>query len=116
MRPSLSRLQARHWALVGAAAVVAAAAGRPGVGGILLGGGVIGLAVPVYAVALRALLEQRNPRLAIVLLSVKLLVLLGLGWLAFSGGPQGPDPIGFVIGVGCLPVAAVWEALRARGD
>lgn len=114
---SLSRLQARHWALVALAAGASAAAGRPGVGGVLLGGGLIGLSVLLYRMGLRALLGRAGPRLAIALLFVKLLAFLGLGWWALtSGGENRPDPIGFAVGLTCFPVAAVWEAMRVRGS
>ena len=115
--PSLSRLQARHWALVALAAGGSSAAGRPGVGGVLLGGGFIGLSVLLYSAGLRALLGRVGPRLAIALLFAKLLAFLGFGWLAFASGREyRPDPIGFAVGITCFPAAAVWEALRARGS
>ncbi len=92
--PSLSRLQARHWALVALAAGGSSAAGRPGVGGVLLGGGLIGLSVLLYSLAF-----------------------LGLGFWAFASGREHrPDPIGFAVGLTCFPVAAVWEAMRVRGS
>jgi hypothetical protein len=113
---SLSRLQLRHWGLVAAAALAAAGANR-GLGlGILAGGAAIGISVGFYAAGLGLVLRGRRPRLAIGLLSVKLLALLGLGWLAFASGRFGPDPIGFAVGVSCFPAAAVWEAMRARGS
>jgi len=116
-RASLNRLQLRHWALVTAAAGGFLAAGRPGVGGVVLGGAVIGLSVLLYAVGLRWVLRRGHPRLAIGLLSVKLLAFLGLGWLAFASGREHrPDPIGFAVGITCFPAAAVWEAMRARGS
>ena len=77
---------------------------------------VIGLSVLVYAIALRLVVRRLRPRLAIALLSVKLLAFLGLGWLAFAAGrAYRPDPIGFALGLTCFPVAAVWEAMRTRG-
>ena len=116
-RASLSRLQARHWALVALVAVASAASGRFGVGGVLLGGGAIGLSVLLYAVGLRALVGRVGPRLAIGLLFVKLLAFLGLGWWAFTSGREHrPDPIGFAVGLTCFPVAAVWEAMWVRGS
>lgn len=116
MSASLSRLQARHWGLVGIAAAAAALSGRPGVGGVVLGGGVIGLSLLLYSVGFELLVRTARPRLAIGLLFVKLLAFLGLGWLAFTQGRNRPDPIGFAVGVSCLPVAAVWETMRARGS
>jgi hypothetical protein len=97
--------------------LAAGLAGRPGVGGVLLGGAAIGLSVALYAAAARVLLARAGPRLAIGLLSVKLLAFLGLGWLAFASGREHrPDPIGFAVGITCFPAAAVWEAMRARGS
>ena len=114
---SLSRIQARHWGLLTLAAGAAAIAGAPGVGGVLLGGGMIGLSVALYAVALRALLGRTSARLAIGILFVKLLAFLGLGWLAFvAGRAWHPDPIGFALGLTCFPAAAVWEALRMQDN
>ena len=116
MGPSLRRLQARHWGLVAVAAAISALTGRPGVGGVLIGGALIGFSVLVYAAGLRVLVNRAGPRLAIALLFVKLAVFLGLGWLVLASGREHrPDAIGFAVGLTCLPVAAVWEALRARG-
>ena len=106
----------RHWGLVVVAAGASVVIGRPGAGGVLLGGAVIGLSVLVYSVGLRAMVRRMRPRLAIGLLFVKLAALVGLGWLAFAAGrDRHPDPIGFAVGLTCFPAAAVWEALRARG-
>jgi hypothetical protein len=115
--PSLVRIQQRHWALVLGAALLAALAGKPGAGGVLLGGGAIGLSVLLYALGLRSVLRRAHPLLAIGLLFAKLAAFLGLGWLAFTAGKDHrPDPIGFALGVTCFPAAAVWEAMRARGS
>ena len=113
---SLSRLQVRHWGLVGLAAAVSTAFGAPGIGGVLVGGGAIGLSVLLYAASLRAMLDRTHPRLAIGLLFAKLLALLGLVWWAFTPGRVShPDPVGFALGLTCFPAAAVWEAMRVRG-
>jgi hypothetical protein len=112
--PSLERLQRRHWGLVLLVAVVAWLAGRPGAGGVALGGGAIGLSLFVYALVFRSVVGRPRPRLAIALLFVKLAALLGLAWFAFSVRQPRPDPIGFAVGVSCLPVSAVWEALSTR--
>jgi len=105
-----------HWGLLAVVTVVALAAGRPGVGGVLLGGGTIGLSIVVYAIGLRALLRRTGARLAIAVLFVKLLAFLGLGWLVFVAGRSWhPDPLGFALGLTCFPAAAVWEALRIQG-
>jgi hypothetical protein len=95
---------------------VSVVAGKPGVGGVLLGGGTIGLSVVLYAIGLRAMLGRTSPRLAIGILFVKLLAFLGLGGLVFVAGRDWhPDPIGFALGLTCFPAAAVWEALRMQG-
>ncbi len=113
--PNLSRLQARHWALVALFAAAAAALGWRAVGGIVLGGAAIGLSLFVYEAVFRLVVKPGRSHLAIALLSVKLLAFLGLGWMAFnSGRDHRPDPLGFAAGVTCLPLAAVWEAWRTR--
>ena len=100
--------------LVAVSACASLIVGHPGLGGVLLGGGAIGLSVLLYAAGLGPLVRRR-PRLAIGVLFVKLLALVGLGWLAFtSRHVLRPDPIGFALGLTCFPVAAVWEAVRAR--
>src|SRR5262245_38184681 len=101
-----------HWGLLAGVALLATAIGRPGVGGVLLGGAAIGLATFFYATAFLAVLKRGNARLAVGILFVKLAAFLGLGWLVFSEGYR-PDPVGFTLGVSCLPAAAVWGALRA---
>jgi hypothetical protein len=111
--PSASRVQYRHWALVALAAAVALAIGRP-VYGILLGGGAIGLSTFLYAAGFAVVMRRGSPRLAIGILFVKLAAFLGLGWLVFSSREYRPDPMGFALGVSCLPTAAVWEAVRTR--
>jgi hypothetical protein len=114
---SLSRLQLRHWGLVGVATLLAALAGTPGAGGVLVGGMVIGLTVLAYAAAFNMLTDPKRRRLAIGVLFVKLAALLGLGWVVLGSGIEiTPDPLGFAAGLTCLPVAAVWEAMRARGS
>jgi hypothetical protein len=109
-------LQVRHWVLVGGVAGLALVVGWPGVGGVALGGGVIGVSVPIYAAGLRLLVRPGRRRLAIGLLFAKLSILLALGWLAFAAGARRyrPNPIGFALGLTCFPVAAVWEALRRQ--
>lgn len=114
MQPSVRRVQLRHWGLLGLATAAAGLAGRPGAGGVLLGGGAIGLSAFLYAAGLRALLVRGGKLLAIGLLFVKLAALIGLGWLAFTAGTHRPDPLGFAFGVSCFPLAAVWEAMVVR--
>jgi hypothetical protein len=110
------RFQARHWGLLVFAVAVAIAAGRPPPTSVLLGGAVIGLATMVYATAFRAALQRGRLRLALVLLFVKVAALFWLGWLVLTSRTWRPDPTGFALGVSCLPVAAVWEAVRARNE
>jgi multisubunit Na+/H+ antiporter MnhB subunit len=112
----LRRIERRHAVLVLTAAAAAAGLGRPGPGGVLLGGAAIGLSVVLYAAGLRAALERRRRRLAIGILFVKLAALLGVLGLVFAARQQRPDPLGFVAGVSCFVVAAVWEALQVRAD
>ena len=96
--------------------VLAALGGRPGVGGVLLGGGLIGVSLLLYDFGVAALLRRTRPILAIALLFVKLLLLLGIAWWLFvAGAGSRPDPIGFALGLTCFPVAAVWEALKRHG-
>lgn len=116
MTADLSRIGRRHALLVAAAAGAAGVVGRPGLGGVLLGGGAIGLSVLLYAAGLRAILVRRRPRLAIGILFVKLAALLGILGLAFTARQHRPDPLGFAVGVSCFPAAAVWEAFRVRAD
>jgi hypothetical protein len=113
--PSASRVQLRHWALVALAAAVAVVFGLPAYG-ILLGGGAIGLSTFLYAAGFGVVMRRGSPRLAIGILFVKLAAFLGLGWLVFSSGEYRPDPMGFALGVSCLPTAALWEAVRTRKE
>ncbi len=112
--PSASRFQLTHWTLVAAAAMAAWYGGRPWAWGILAGGGAIGVLTLVHAGALTVMLRRGSARLAVGIVVVKLALSLGLAWLALSAGDFRPDPVGFALGVTCLPVAAVWEAIRAR--
>jgi hypothetical protein len=102
---------------VAVSALAFLSSGRGGAGGVVVGGAAIGLSVLIYSAGLGLLLRRARPRLAIGLLSVKLLAFLGLGWLAFASGREHrPDPIGFAVGITCFPAAAVWEAMRTRGS
>lgn len=116
MAPSASRVQIRHWALVALAAFASYVVWRPAVYGVLLGGGAIGLSTFLYTVWFGIASRRGSPRLAIGVLFVKLAAFLGLGWLVFSSGEYRPDPMGFALGVSCLPTAAVWEAVRTRKE
>ena len=114
MASDLGRLQARHWTLVIATAVVAAMVGRPGPGGVVAGGAMMGLSLALYTALFKLVVGQGRRRLAIGLLFGKLAAFLGLGWLAFSSGSVRPDPLGFAFGVTCCPAAVVWDAVRGR--
>jgi hypothetical protein len=115
MEPSAARVQVRHWALVGSLAALAAVWARPHLWGIVVGGATIGLSLFLYAAGFTVVLRRASPRLAIGILFVKLVAFLGLGWLVFSASEElRPDPLGFAVGLSCMPVAAVWEAVRAR--
>jgi hypothetical protein len=115
MEASATRVQIRHWALVGSLAALAAVWARPQLWGIVVGGTAIGLSLFLYAIGFGVVLRRGSRRLAIGILFVKLGAFLGLGWLVFSASEAlRPDPLGFAVGVSCMPVAAVWEAVRAR--
>ena len=109
---TIARVQGRHWLLVLVAIVVAALLGRPGIGGIALGGAMMGLSLALYTAVVRTAVAGGHRRLAIGLLFAKLAAFLGLGWLAFASGSVRPDPLGFAFGITCCPVAVVWEAVR----
>jgi len=114
MAPSVERIQVRHWVLVGMSTVLATIWERSMLWGVLIGGAAIGLSMLLYAAVFRAALRRRSGRLAFGILFVKFLAFLGLGWLLFAASETWrPDPVGFVVGVSCMPVAAVWEAMRA---
>ena len=114
MAASAKRFQLTHWALVGLAAAAAWLAGKPWVWGILLGGGAIGLLTLIQAGTLTVMLRRGSTRLAVLIIAVKFAASLGLAWLALSAGDLRPNPVGFAIGLTCLPVAVVCEAIRAR--
>ena len=114
MRPSVERIQVRHWLLVGIATLVAALWAQSMVWGIVVGGAAIGVSMLLYAAVFVAAFRRHSGRLAFGMLFVKFLAFLGLGWLVFEASETWrPDPLGFVVGVSCMPVAAVWEAMRA---
>jgi hypothetical protein len=114
MAPSVERIQVRHWLLVGLGTLVAALWARSLLWGVIVGGAAIGISMLLYAAVFLAALRRRSGRLAFGMLFVKFLAFLGLGWLVFAASETWrPDPLGFVVGVSCMPVAAVWEAMRA---
>ena len=88
---------------------------RPMLWGVVVGGAAIGVSSLLYAAVFLAVLRRGSGRLAVGILSVKFVAFLGLGWLVFAASEAyRPDPLGFVVGVTCMPMAAVWEAMRAR--
>lgn len=104
-----------HVGLAVAATALGAGTQWFGPGGTLLGAAAMGLALWAYGAVLAVVLRRGSPRLAMVLLSAKFLAFLGLGWLALGASRQGPDPLGFAVGVTCFPMATVIGALRTRG-
>ena len=114
MATDLGRIQVRHWALVAATTAVALLVGKPGPGGVAMGGALMGLSIALYATLFELAIRGGRRRLAIGLLFGKLAAFLGLGWLAVTSGSVRPDPLGFAIGVTCCPAAIVWEAVRGR--
>jgi hypothetical protein len=102
---------------VGVLALAAALCARDRWWGIAVGGAAIGLSTFLYAALFAAVMKRASRRLAFGMLFVKLAAFLGLGWLVFAASEAyRPDPLGFVVGVTCMPVAVVWEAMRARKD
>lgn len=90
---------------------------RDRLGGVVVGGAAIGLSTFLYAALFAAAVKGSSRRLAFAMLFVKLAAFLGLGWLVFvASEAYRPDPLGFVVGISCMPVAVVWEAVRARKD
>jgi len=114
MTHDLRRMQWRQLALIALAATVSFAAGRPGVGGVLLGGGVMALSVAAYEALFDLVVRGGRRRLAIGLLFGKLAAFLGLGWVVFASRSGSPDPLGFALGVTCFPAAVVWEAVQGK--
>jgi hypothetical protein len=103
--------------LVGVLGLAAALQARDRVWGVVVGGTAIGLSTFLYTTLFGVLVNRSSRRLAFGMLFVKLAALLGLGWLVFAASEAyRPDPLGFVVGVTCMPVAIVWEAVRARKD
>lgn len=114
MAASANRFQATHWALVVAVAAVVWVLGLPWAWGVLVGGAAIGLSTAIWAASINVILRGGRVRLAVGIVFVKVAAVLALGWLALYGGAYRPDPVGFTIGVTCLPIAAVCEAIRLR--
>jgi hypothetical protein len=112
MGGDLTRIQVRHWGLVAVAAVASFLAGRPGAGGVLAGGALIGLSLALYVALFDLVVRGGRRRLANGLLFAKVAAFLGLGWFVVASGSGRPDPLGFALGVTCCPAAIVWEAVR----
>lgn len=105
----------RKIAILGAGALFAAAVlGRPGVAGVVLGVGLVASSLWMYAALVGAMVRSGRPQLALGLTFVKLAAFLALGWWTMSRGAGTFDPLGVAVGITCLPLAALWEALQAR--
>lgn len=100
--------------LVGGVAAVVWVLGLPWAWGVLVGGAAIGVSTAIWASSIDVILRGGRVRLAVGIVFVKVAAVLALGWLALYGGAYRPDPVGFSIGVTCLPIAAVIEAIRVR--
>lgn len=112
---SVEGVQRRLLVVAGVTTLVGAAAWPDRVGGILLGAAVVSTSLWLYGRLFDAAIRTGRRRLALGLTFVKLAAFLGLGWGALVWGAGRIDPIGFALGVTCLPLAATWEALRAKG-
>jgi hypothetical protein len=112
--PSVERVQLRVAALGAAAALLCWVTGWLGPGGVAGGAGAVLVSLWLYRRLFLAAIIQGRRRLAIGLSFVKLGALLILGWWAFSSPTWAPDPVGFAVGVSCLPAAALWEAYGTR--
>ena len=115
MPPNIERLHRRLGLLVVAFAVVAWLVGRPGPGGVLVGGGFVALSVWSYRWLFTAVIATGHRRLALAITFVKVAALAGLGWWMLANDAVDLDPLGFALGVTSLPVAAVWEAIEVKG-
>ena len=114
--PSVSGIQLKIAALGALAAVVCAALGRPGVWGVLFGVALVMSSLWTYAILFNAAVRTGDRRLALGLPFVKLAAFLALGWWVITRGAGAIDPLGVAVGITCLPVAAVWEALTTKGN
>ena len=112
--PSVSGVQQKIAALGVVALATSMAIGQPGPLGVLLGAGLVATSLWLYAKLFDAVFRTGRRRLALGLTFVKLAAFLALGWWAMSRGAGAIDPLGVAVGVTCLPLAALWEALQAR--
>jgi hypothetical protein len=90
-------------------------ASSPRTWGILLGVGLVASSLWLYAVLFDVVVRRGRRRLALGLTFAKLALLLALGWWVVVRGAGKIDLLGVAVGVTCLPLAALWEALTARG-
>jgi hypothetical protein len=112
---SVEGVQRRLFILAVATTVAGAILWPPRMGGIVLGAAVVSSSLWLYGRLFDAAIRTGRRRLALGLTFVKLTAFLALGWGALVWGAGLIDPIGFALGVTCLPLAATWEALRAKG-
>ena len=114
--PSVSGVQLKIVAFGAAATAVSLLAGEPGVWGVLFGVALVMTSLWTYALLFDAAIRKGNRRLALGLPFVKLAAFLALGWWVITRGAGAIDPLGVAVGVTCLPLAAVWEALTTKGN
>jgi hypothetical protein len=113
--PTVSGVQRKIAALGAVAVTISVVAGRPRTWGVLLGVGLVASSLWLYAVLFDTVVRKGRRRLALSLTFAKLAILLALGWLVVVRGAGKIDPLGVAVGVTCLPLAALWEALTVRG-
>jgi hypothetical protein len=82
--------------------------------GVVVGTGLVITSLWLYAQLFEAVFRTGKRRLALGLTFVKLATFLALGWWAMSRGTGIIDPLGFAVGITCLPLAALWEALQTK--
>ena len=114
--PSVRGVQLKIAALGAAAAAICLTVGGPGVWGVLFGLGLVMTSLWTYALLFDAAIRTGKRRLALGLPFVKLAAFLALGWWVITRGAGAIDPLGVAVGVTCLPLAAVWEALATKGN
>ena len=114
MEGTLSRIHGRHAVLVALSALALAPFRVETSLGVVVGGAVIGASVLLNTLTFHFGVRRPNARVAIGILSVKLLASLLLVWWLVTYVGWRPDPTGFAIGVTCWLVAALWDALRTK--
>jgi hypothetical protein len=113
--PSVNGVQRKIAALGAAAVAINLVTSRSRTWGILLGIGLVASSLWLYAVLFDVVVRRGRRRLALGLTFAKLALLLVLGWWVVVRGAGKIDPLGLAVGVTCLPLAALWEALTVRG-